>query len=60
MFIARLPTLPGDRQENLKRAFTRIRQGAARARAYLADAKNLAAFEATRKANQADIQFCWR
>jgi hypothetical protein len=60
MFIARLPALPGDRQENLKRAFAKFRQDAAQARAYLADAKNQAAFEATRKANQADIRFCWR
>ena len=30
MFIARLPALPGDRQENPKPAFARIRHGTVR------------------------------
>jgi hypothetical protein len=55
-----LPAKPGDRGENLKAAIGHLKENAEKARAYLDDPKNLATFEATRKANDADAKFCWQ
>jgi hypothetical protein len=60
MFMARAPALPGDRAENHKRAIANARERAAKERSYFDDAKNVEAFYATRKQNEADIKFCWK
>lgn len=60
MFMARMPALPGDRRENLKQAVAKARLAIASERAYFADPKNLDAFSAARKANEADAKFCWK
>jgi hypothetical protein len=60
MFMARAPAMPGDRAENHKRALARAKERAARERAYFDDAKNAAAFYATRKRNEADAKYCWK
>ena len=60
MFMQRMPALPGDRRENLKRGLAKAKQAIARERAYFADGKNLEAFYAARKANEADAKFCWK
>ena len=60
MFMARAPALPGDRAANHKHALANAKDRAAKERAYFADAKNAAAFYATRKRNEADIKFCWK
>jgi hypothetical protein len=60
MFMARLPALPGDRADNHQRALANAKQRAAKERAYFDDAKNVEAFYATRKKNEADVKFCWK
>jgi hypothetical protein len=60
MFMARAPALPGDRADNHKRALANAKERAAKERAYFADAKNAAAFYATRKRNEMDAKFCWK
>jgi hypothetical protein len=59
MFMAKAPALPGDRAENAKRAIAIARERAAKERAYFDNAKNVEAFYATRKHNEADVKFCW-
>jgi len=60
MFMARAPALPGDRGENAKRAIANAKERAAKERAYFDDDKNVQAFYAARKRNEADAKFCWK
>ena len=60
MFMARAPALPGDRADNHKRALANAKERAAKERRYFDDAKNVEAFYATRKRNEADVKFCWK
>jgi hypothetical protein len=60
MFMARAPALPGDRAANAKHAVANAKDRAAKERTYFDDAKNTAAFYATRKRNEADVKFCWK
>jgi hypothetical protein len=60
MFLAQAPAMPGDRAENHKHALANARERAAKERAYFDDAKNVEAFYATRKRNEADVKFCWK
>lgn len=60
IFMASAPALPGDRAANHKRAIANAKERAAKERAYFADAKTVEAFTATRKRNDADVQFCWK
>lgn len=57
--MARAPALPGDRAENHKRAIANAKERAAKERSYFDDAKNVEAFYATRKRNDAEAKFCW-
>ena len=50
----------GYRAENLRRGIANAKERAAKERAYFDDPKNREAFYATRKANQADVKFCWK
>ena len=60
MFTEAFPALPGNRSENARRAVAHARERAAKERAYFADTKNAQAFYAVRKANDADVKFCWK
>jgi len=60
MFMEGAPALPGNRRETLKRALANAREHAAKEREYFADSKNREAFYAMRKANDADVKFCWK
>lgn len=60
LFMERVPAPPGDRNEALAAAIAGLRDSAAKEGTYLADPKNLAEFEATRKNNDADAKFCWQ
>lgn len=60
MFMARAPALPGDRAENHKRAIANAKERAAKERRYFDDTKNVEAFYATRKRNDAEAKFCWK
>jgi len=60
MFMERAPALPGDRTANHQRALANAKERAAKERAYFDDAKNVEAFYATRKKNEADVKFCWK
>jgi len=60
MFMALAPALPGDRVENHKRAIANAKGRAAKERSYFDDAKNVEAFYATRKRNDAEAKFCWQ
>jgi hypothetical protein len=58
--MERLPTLPGDRVANARRAIANAKERAAKERAYFDDAKNIDSYYATRKKNEAEIKFCWK
>ena len=58
--MARAPALPGDRAENHRRAIANAKERAAKERGYFDDARNVEAFSATRKRNEADAKFCWK
>jgi hypothetical protein len=60
MLIERLPALPGNHSENLKRALANTRERAVKERAYFADSKEREAYDAMGKANQDDVKFCWK
>jgi hypothetical protein len=60
MFMDRAPALPGDRAANAKRAVQNAKDRAAKESAFFDDAKNVEAFTATRKQNDAGVKFCWK
>jgi len=60
MFMDRASALPGERAANAKRAVRNARERAAKESAYFDDAKNVEAFTATRKQNDAGVKFCWK
>jgi hypothetical protein len=60
MFMSQIPAKAGDRRENLKRAIDNAKAAAAKERAHFDDPKNVEAFYAARKKNEADVQFCWK
>jgi hypothetical protein len=59
MFMPQMKTRPGDRDANLKASIRGLRDSVAKERAYFDDPKNREQFYATRKANSADVKFCW-
>jgi hypothetical protein len=60
MVTERLAALRGNRSENLKRALASARERAVKERAYFADNKEREAYDAMGKANQGDVEFCWK
>ena len=60
MFLPQVPALPGDREQNLKKAIAEITASAAKEREYLAKPANVAELKAKRKQNDADGMFCWK
>jgi hypothetical protein len=60
MFMANAPALPGNRADNAKRATTNAKERAAQESAFFDDLKNVDAYYAMRKRNEADVKFCWK
>jgi hypothetical protein len=60
LFMQKLPALPGDRTQNLRKSIEGLKESAQKERQYLEDPKNLEDFNKSRKANYAAEQFCWR
>lgn len=60
MFLPQVPALPGDREQNLKKAVAEITAAAAKEREYLSKPANVAELKAKRKQNDADAMFCWK
>jgi len=60
MFLANAPALPGNRTDNAKRAIANAKERAAKESAFFDDPKNVDAYYATRKRNEADVKFCWK
>lgn len=60
MFMAKAPALPGDRAANARRAVASAKERAAQESAYFDDTKNVVAFMAMRKRNEADVKYCWQ
>jgi hypothetical protein len=60
MFRSDVAALPGDRAENLKRAIASAKERAAKESAYFDNPKTRDDYYATRKRNEADVQFCWK
>jgi hypothetical protein len=60
MFMTQLPAKPGQRPENYQRGLALIKENAAKERAYFDNPQNVETFLNRRKANDIDIQFCWK
>ena len=60
IFLPQVPALPGDREQNLKKAILEIKTAAQKEREYLAKPANVAELKAKRKQNDADAMFCWK
>ena len=59
VFMEKLPALPGDRAQNLRKSIESLKQNAQKARQYFDDPKNLEDFNKSRKENHVAEQFCW-
>jgi hypothetical protein len=60
VFMEKLPALPGDRTQNLRKSIESLRENAQKERQYFDDPKNLEDFNKSRKENHVAEQFCWR
>jgi hypothetical protein len=60
MFMTQLPAKPGQRPENYQRGLALIKDNAAKERAYFDNPQNVETFLNRRKANDVEIQFCWK
>jgi hypothetical protein len=61
MFLPQVPALPGDREQNLKKAIAEHHDSAAEgARSTSRTPANVAELKAKRKQNDADAMFCWK
>jgi hypothetical protein len=59
VYMEKLPALPGDRAQNLRKAVESLKESAQKERQYLDDPKNLEDFNKDRKENHVAEQFCW-
>ena len=59
IYIEQLPALPGDRAENINQQVEKIGESIQKEWTYLSDTENWKEFVHRRKANHADLQFCW-
>ena len=59
LMLPQVPARPGDRKENLARATAKIDAAVRAEREKLAQPAELAAFTAARRANGADVKYCW-
>ena len=59
VFMEKLPALPGDRAQNLRKSIETLKENTQKERQYFDDPKNLEDFNKSRKENHAAEQFCW-
>jgi hypothetical protein len=59
VFMEKLPALPGDRTQNLRKSIESLKDNAQKERQYFNDPKNLEDFNKDRKENHVAEQFCW-
>ena len=59
VFMEKLPALPGDRTQNLRKSIEGLKESAQKERQYLDDPKNLEDFNKDRKENHVAEQYCW-
>ena len=59
VIMEKMPVLPGDRTQNLRKSIESLKQGAQKERQYLDDPKNLEEFNKDRKDDHVTEQFCW-
>jgi hypothetical protein len=59
VFMERLPALPGDRAQNLRKSIESLKESAQKERQYFDDAKNLQDFNKSQKENHVAERFCW-
>jgi hypothetical protein len=59
VFMEKLPALPGDRTQNLRKSIETLKENAQKERQYFDDPKNLEDFNKSRKENHVAEQFCW-
>jgi predicted permease len=59
IFMEKLPALPGDRTQNLRKSIQSLKETMQKERQYFDDPKNLEDFNKTRKENHVAEQFCW-
>jgi len=55
-----IPGLPGDRKENVRKAFNEMLDAIAKEEAYLAVMPNVDAIKKQRRESDADVKYCWR
>src|ERR1043165_901508 len=60
IFMERLPAKQSNRRQGLGEAIATLRASAAKERAYLQDAGNVAKFRADRARNGTDAKYCWK
>jgi len=60
MFLPQVPALPGDREQNLKKAIAEVAAAATKEREYLSKPANVSEIKAKRRQNDADTMFCWK
>jgi len=59
LMLPQVPARPGDRTANRDRALAQLKTAHAKERAYLAVPANAAQFKEQRRANGADVKYCW-
>jgi hypothetical protein len=59
IYMEKLPALPGDRTQNLRKSIESLKETAQKERQYLDDPKNLEDLNKSRKENHVAEQFCW-
>jgi hypothetical protein len=59
VFMERLPALPGDRAQNLRKSIESLKESARKERQYFDDPKNLQDFNKSQKENHVAERFCW-
>jgi len=57
--MEKIPALPGDRTQNLRKSIETLKESAQKERQYLDDPKNLEEFNKDRKDDHVIEQFCW-
>ena len=55
-----IPALPGDRKENVRKAFNELMDSVAKEEAYLGNMQNVESIKKQRRENGADVKYCWR
>jgi hypothetical protein len=59
VFMEKLPALPGDRTQNLRKSVESLKESTQKERQYFDDPKNLEGFNKSRKENHVAERFCW-